>query len=125
MIKFYEFNETEKRVDIFNERFYPIKVDGKIFWFRNVTTILGIKDKGYHFHRWEKSNGFNSDILAAQAGEFGDIFHSLTAQFDSGDTIKYFDLQNKLNTNTRLFHLFEYSSLFHYLLSSRFSHPLL
>ena len=46
-MKFYEFDENEKRVDIFNERWYRHPKSGKFY--RNVTTILGIIDKVYQY----------------------------------------------------------------------------
>ena len=89
-MKFYEFNEAEKRVDIFNERWY-IHPETKKFY-RNVTTILGVIDKGYNYEEWLKNNGHNSEIIVDRAGRFGTEFHKLVELFLNGETVKYFDL---------------------------------
>lgn len=89
-MKFYEFNENEKRVDIFNERWYRHPETGKFY--RSVTTILGIIDKGYNYDEWLKNNGHNSEIIVDRAGKFGTEFHKLVELFLKGETLKYFDL---------------------------------
>jgi len=86
-VKFYEFSEDEKRVDIFNERFYKI---GDKFY-RNVTTILGIIDKGYNYAEWLKQTSYNSEIIMDRAGKFGTAFHELVEKFLLGETVKYHD----------------------------------
>lgn len=88
-MKFYEFNETEKRIDIFNERWYR-KIDTNKFY-RNVTTILGIIDKGYNYDEWLKNNGHNAEIIIDRAGSFGTAFHMLVQRFLTGDDVSYFD----------------------------------
>ena len=90
-MKFYEFNEDEKRVDIFNERWYRHPETGKFY--RSVTTILGIIDKGYNYDEWLKNNGHNSEIIVDRAGRFGTAFHELVEMFLSGETVKYYDLR--------------------------------
>ena len=90
-MKFYEFKETENRVDIFNERFYPIKINGEIKWFRNVTTILSIIDKGYGYDEWLKQTGYNSEIIVDRAGKFGTAFHRLVERYLLNETVKYYD----------------------------------
>lgn len=89
-MKFYEFNEDEKRVDIFNERFYRNPKNGEFY--RNVTTILGIINKGYNYDEWLKNNGHNAEIIMDRAGKFGTEFHKLVELFLKGETLKYFDL---------------------------------
>lgn len=89
-MKFYEFHEDEKRVDIFNERWYRHPETGKFY--RNVTTILGIIDKGYNYDEWLKNNGHNAEIIIDRAGKFGTEFHKLVELFLRGETVKYFDL---------------------------------
>ena len=88
-MKFYEFSEDEKRVDIFNERFYKI---GDKFY-RNVTTILGIIDKGYNYAEWLKQTGYNSEIIVDRAGKFGTAFHQLVERYLLEETVKYHDNQ--------------------------------
>lgn len=89
-MKFYEFNENEKRVDIFNERWYRHPETGKFY--RSVTTILGIIDKGYAYDEWLKNNGHNAEIITDRAGRFGTDFHKLVERFLKGETINYIDL---------------------------------
>lgn len=88
-MKFYEFNEKEKRIDIFNERYYRHPKTGKFY--RNVTTILGIIDKGYNYEEWLKNNGHNAEIIVDRAGTFGTTFHAMVQSFLSGNTISYYD----------------------------------
>lgn len=88
-MKFYEFDEKEKRVDIFNERWYPHPTNGKFY--RNVTTILGVVDKGPGFQEFLKGNGFNADIIVKRAGDFGTIFHGMVETFLKGGTVSYYD----------------------------------
>ena len=88
-MKFYEFREDEKRVDIFNERFYPRKLPGGIKYYRNVTTILGIIDKGYAFNEWLKNVGHNAEIIVDRAGRFGTDFHQMVESFLKKNDVKY------------------------------------
>lgn len=89
-MKFYEFHEDEKRIDVFNERWYRHPKTGKFY--RNVTTILNIINKGYNYDEWLKNNGHNAEILVDRAGKFGTEFHKLVELFLKGETLKYFDL---------------------------------
>ena len=86
-MKFYEFREDEKRVDIYNERFYKI---GDKFY-RNVTTILGIIDKGYNYNEWLKQTSYNSEIIVDRAGKFGTAFHELVQRYLLGEKVSYYD----------------------------------
>jgi len=87
-MKFYQFDEKEKRIDIFNERWYLI--DGEPY--RNVTTILGIIDKGYAYDEWLKNVGHNAEIIVDRAGKLGTVVHRLIERTLLGDTVKYSDL---------------------------------
>lgn len=89
-MKFYEFDEKEKKVDIFNERWYKHPDNGKFY--RSVTTILGVIDKGYQYDEWLKNNGHNSEIIVDRAGRFGTDFHKLVERFLKGETIGYMDI---------------------------------
>lgn len=89
-MKFYEFDEKEKRVDIYNERYYRHPESGKFY--RSVTTILGIIDKGYNYDEWLKNNGHNAEIIIDRAGRFGTDFHKLVERFLKGETISYVDI---------------------------------
>jgi len=88
-VRFYEFKEDEKRVDIFNERFYKI---GDKFY-RNVTTILGIIHPGENLNEWYKNVGHNANIIIDRAGKFGTAFHQLVEHYLLEETIKYHDIQ--------------------------------
>lgn len=88
-MKFYEFDEDQKRVDIFNERWY-IHPETKEAY-RNVTSILGIVNKGYQYDEWLKNNGHNAEIILDRAGNFGTTFHSMVETFLKGGTVSYYD----------------------------------
>jgi len=93
-MKFYEFDEKQKRVDIFNERFYPKKLDdGSIKWYRNVTTILGIINKGYGYDEWLKQTGYTSEYIVDQAGKFGTTFHNLVERYLHREKVSYYDIE--------------------------------
>lgn len=88
-MRFYEFDEKEKRVDIFSERWYRHPETKKFY--RNVTTILGIIDKGYNYDEWLKNVGHNSDIIVDRAGQFGTAFHELVQRYLLGEDVSYYD----------------------------------
>ncbi len=87
-MRFYQFDEENKRVDVLNERWYQI--DGKFY--RNVTTILQIIDKGYAYDEWLKQTGFNSEIIIDRAGKLGTAVHKLAELTLLGETVKYYDI---------------------------------
>lgn len=91
-MKFYEFDKEQQRVDIFNERWYRHPQTKEFY--RNVTTILGVIDKGYGFEEFLKGNGFNADIIVKRAGDFGTIFHQMVETFLKGGTVSYYDYTN-------------------------------
>jgi len=105
-MKFYEFDETNKKVDIFNERFYPRKIGKELKWYRNVTTILGIIDKGYAFQEWLKNTGHNSEIIIDRAGKFGTDFHKLVERFLSGENVVYYETLGEEQYKTALWERF-------------------
>lgn len=105
-MKFYEWDEKNKKVDIFNERFYPRKIGSQTKWYRNVTTILGIIDKGYAFQEWLKNVGHNSEIIIDRAGRFGTDFHKLVERFFSGDNIVYYEITGEEQYKTALWERF-------------------
>lgn len=90
-MKFYEFDENQKKVDIFNERWYR-HPDGKFY--RNVTTILGVVSKGYSYDEWLKNVGHNAEIILDRAGTFGSTFHQMVEKFLLGGTVSYYDYRN-------------------------------
>ena len=90
-MKFYEFDEKQKKVDIFSERWYRHPETKKFY--RNVTTILGIIDKGYNYEEWLKNVGHNAEIIVDKAGTFGTEFHALVQSFLLGNIVKYYDHQ--------------------------------
>lgn len=90
-MKFYDFQEKENRIDIFDERFYKI---GDKFY-RNVTTILGIINKGYAFDEWLKNSGHNAELITDRAGRFGTNLHTLIQRFLQGETVSYYNNQTE------------------------------
>jgi len=88
-MKFYEIQDKENRIDVFNERWYK---NGEKFY-RNVTTILGIIDKGYNFDEWLKNNGHNAELITDRAGRFGTNLHKLIQRFLTGESVSYYDNQ--------------------------------
>ena len=88
-MKFYEIQDKENRIDVFNERWYK---NGERFY-RNVTTILGIIDKGYNFDEWLKNNGPNAELITDRAGRFGTNLHKLIQRFLTGESVSYYDNQ--------------------------------
>lgn len=90
-MKFYEFDEKEKRVDIYNERWYIRKIGKNRKFYRNVTTILGVINKGYAYDEWLRNVGHNAEIILDRAGTFGTTFHSMIEKFLQGGTLTYYD----------------------------------
>ena len=88
-MKFYEIQDKENRIDVFNERWYK---NGDKFY-RNVTTILGIINKGYNFDEWLKNNGHNAELITDRAGRFGTNLHKLIRRFLIGESVSYYDNQ--------------------------------
>jgi hypothetical protein len=105
-MKFYEFDETEKKVDIFGERFYPRKIGKELKWYRNVTTILGIIDKGYNFQEWLKNVGHNAEIIVDQAGTFGTDLHKMVELFFKEENVDYSNIQGSEIYKTSLWERF-------------------
>lgn len=105
-MKFYEFDEMQKRVDIFNERFYPRKIGKELKWYRNVTTILGIIDKGYNYDEWLKNVGHNAEIILDRSGKFGTDSHKLNEFFLNGNNVKFFDVQGEQQYTTAIWERF-------------------
>ena len=105
-MKFYEFNEEDKKVDIFNERFYPREIGKELKWYRNVTTILGIIDKGYNFQEWLKNVGHNAEIIVDRAGTFGTDLHKMVGVFVKQQDVDYFNIQGSEVYKTSLWERF-------------------
>ena len=105
-MKFYECDELNKKVDIFNERFYPRKIGKETKWYRNVTTILGIIDKGYAFNEWLKNVGHNAEIIVDRAGKFGTDFHKLVELFLTKNKVSYYQIEGDEVYKTSLWERF-------------------
>lgn len=70
----------DKRYYVKDEKYYP-----------SVTTILSIYPKGTYYEDWIKSNGFNSEIIAAKAADEGSQVHKAAEEFIKGKEIQWLD----------------------------------
>jgi hypothetical protein len=102
MREFYQFKEDENQINVFDERWYRREIDGETKFYRNVTTILDIVDKGYGFRQYLKQSGFRADYILAKAGEFGDVFHNYTARYDAGFPISYYELEEEVGKSVAM-----------------------
>jgi hypothetical protein len=90
-MKFYQFHEKEKRIDVYNERWYPNADETK--WYRNITTILGVIDKGYQYDEWLKNVGHNAEIIVDRAGKLGSAAHHLIERTLLKETVSFDDIR--------------------------------
>lgn len=79
MALFIKHDVLARQVNALDSRAYTN--DEKVFY-PSVTTILGVVDKGDNFHKYLKSNGFNSDYLLREAMELGSRVHAVTELYD-------------------------------------------
>ena len=77
LIEFYD-EHTYKIVD----KYYP-----------SISKKLGIIDKGYGYHQWERQVGLNADILMNRASESGTKIHNAIESALLGNEIKADDLE--------------------------------
>lgn len=81
-----------RRIDVFDERWYPITLEGgQTVDLRNVTSILGIISKGYNFDEWLKNVGHNAEIIFDRAGTLGTNVHNLIERTLKGNKVSYDD----------------------------------
>lgn len=81
------YSDDFKQINIFDQRYY--KKDEK--YYPSVSTILNCYPKGKFFEDWIKANGFNSEIIAAQAADEGRQVHDACERFVKGETINWID----------------------------------
>lgn len=89
-MKFYNYNDKEKRIDVFDERWYYR--EEKATFYRNVTTILGVIDKGFGYEEWLRNVGHNSEIIVDRAGKLGTAVHHLIELFLHEEDLSYTEL---------------------------------
>lgn len=89
-MKFYNYDEKEKRIEVFGERWYYREEKKKFY--RNVTTILGIINKGYNYDEWLKNVGHNAEIIVDRAGKFGTAVHHLIELFLHKEEVSFNEL---------------------------------
>jgi len=82
-----EYSSDYKQINLLDQRFY--KRNNKHY--PSVSTILQCYPKGKYYEDWIKSNGFNSDIIAAKAASEGTQVHNIIEDFLSGKEIEWLD----------------------------------
>jgi hypothetical protein len=90
-----EYSADNKQVNILDQRFY--KRNDK--YYPSVSTILQFYPKGKHFEDWLKSNGYNSDIIAAKAAGEGTQVHNAAEKFLNGEEIVWIEENGHVNYN--------------------------
>lgn len=90
-----EYSADSKQVNILDQRFY--KRNNK--YYPSVSTILQFYPKGRHFEDWLKSNGYNSDIIAAKAAAEGTQVHNAIEKFINGEEIIWIEENGHVNYN--------------------------
>lgn len=75
------------QVTIADERFYERKKD---IWYPSVTWICDTFPKGWAFAEWQKSLGFNADIILQRAGDEGTQIHDILKMVCSGASPEWF-----------------------------------
>lgn len=84
----YVINTDEKRIDIFNQRWYPYGSD----FYLNVTAILEEWAKGYGFEDWLKDNDRETtQRIAKRAMERGSIVHNFIDSFFKDLNLQFVD----------------------------------
>lgn len=86
------FKTDDDRVEMYDQRFYPIEIDGEKRHFENVTNILGIVAKGYYYEAWLKEQGQEADFIRDKKGVEGTYLHRLSQEWLYGNKVSYFDL---------------------------------
>jgi hypothetical protein len=86
-MKFYKVDGEAKKVEVFNERWYPNKDYTK--WYRNITTILNIVDKGFQYDEWLKNVGHNAEIIVDRAGKLGSTVHNMVERTLLGNDVSF------------------------------------
>jgi hypothetical protein len=84
-----------QRIDFCDQRFY--KKQGEDIYYPSVNTILDAIDKGKEFHTWQKSLGFNADIVLRDAGEFGTKIHEAIDSYVNGELVTWMNENGKQN----------------------------
>lgn len=80
----YLINTNTKQLTLLDTRFYTTEEGG---WVPSVTTILEAYPKDFHFLKWLKENGEDSDTIRDAAGRRGSNVHALTEVYDAGQEV--------------------------------------
>lgn len=90
-----EYSSDTKQINTFDQRFY--KRNDK--YYPSVSTILNSFPKGKYFEDWIKANGFNSEVIAAQAAEEGRQVHDACERYIKGEEINWVENNGNINYN--------------------------
>lgn len=85
------FNVAVERIDIFDERWYRLIIDGVEYNLPSVTTYQEALPKGAGFMEWLKNNA-DADKLRDEAGELGSEVHRLIDNQMKGELPCYNDI---------------------------------
>lgn len=94
-MKRYTIDEEIKQINLFDERFYNIKVGKKEYDVFNVTGWLEAFPKGNGFKQW-LINTKDPDAVRDEAAQLGSDIHRLIELTLLGDTVKYIEGQTRL-----------------------------
>lgn len=89
-MKHYKVDFDAKRIDVFDERFYIIKVGGKEYVFYNVTGWLKAFPKGEGYEKWLINNKDPYE-MRDKAADFGSQVHNLIEKTLNGESATYYD----------------------------------
>jgi hypothetical protein len=95
-VKKYFFDEEISRIDLFDERFYHIKVDGKEYDIFNVTGWLDAFPKGNGFKTW-LMNTKDPDAVRDEAAQLGSGVHDLIERTLKGETVEWIEGVSRLD----------------------------
>jgi hypothetical protein len=77
---FIKHDSNSRQINALDSRAYT---NDEVNFYPSVTHVLGVVDKGDNFHKYLKSNGFNSDYLLREAMELGHRVHAITELYDT------------------------------------------
>ena len=95
---------SKNRITFLDQRFYLTENEEFV---PSVTTILQAFPKDYHFLKWLKDNGEESDVIRDAAGKRGSVVHELTEIYDSGLEVSLLSDNGNLNYRLDEFNMFE------------------
>ena len=72
----------------------------------SVTTILDAYPKDYHFFKWLKENGEDSDKIRDAAGARGSAVHEMTEDYDNGQEVSLLNIDGLPSTRIDVWAMF-------------------